>query len=1475
MVDLRLSSLRGCGCATVCKMAVSYSPPNLRLIRALMHGAAILLSLAGTALGADAPVRWANSAGGNFFDLSNWIPQVIPVATDIAQFDLESSYPILLGDGVTNRSVWVDSGSVTQQVGNWTILENVALGREAARTGRLAIISGKLTVTNITSSARITVGGAGIGELRIDGGSVVADRLTANARDGSILTLIDGELTARAGFDTDLGRDLVLGDFRPTIPGRTTHITLNIEGGHNTIAAGQFEYGVLTMGTDGRLGRPGGSGTLRLSGPNSSLSLPSIDSYGGNRLFITNGARLLTRSVQWGVGSGSNNLIHISGPGSSWVNYYLMYHGMHSGGQTMVVTNGGTFRTGGTDWGDQHFTAFDNSNNRIIISGEGSRFVSAGPTEFGQIWSIDPIDLNNVLRIENGGAFQAGKLYMGGNYWPPYGYTARGTLLDAADGMMSIQSLEHYVGHIRVGMAKGYVGELEMRGGTNAVLEASDEILIGARAEDVGAGDVIIGQINVSLPSLRGELRGGNVRLAWSPGSAASVTLTNQGRIWAAKGDGSGTLSVGEAGQAASLVAQGGSEVHAENIIVGPAAALTAFGDGAVISGGNLMAHGAEIVVRDGATLRFNRLGPETARVAISDGTLEFGVAAPEFAPGAARLSNSTLSFRNVTDAGIGISAPSAAGRATRTGSLTLRFVQSTNAPVDELRIVAGSATDWNKIEFLDGASRINATGFFLSGDAVLACTNATVRIAAATALEGRLALASGTVVFAEKVTLGREWSISGSNAFVIFEGELELPETDVIVPDGITVRVGTVSTRGGRLTVAGGGITPPLDEWITNPLLRFSDGWLTYVDRPDAPLTRPEELGTGAWLGLRLSHSTNAPISLGHFSDAEEFAGLELANGSLWRSDELTIGRGGLLRIKDTTSRLDVSSRTLRLADGGTLVTEMPVAAVGFRLNAANQKVIVSGQGSSWTGTGLICVGTNRNELTSNNSLLVENGAKIRSASGAVGGYNSWDNVAIIRGPGSEWRATNSFTVFQGVVSILGGGLLETADFRNRGDMEVAGSGSSLTAANFEVTYGKLEVLDGASIHSATATVSPYQPITLSGAGVIWTNSQTFTVAHLDYYSALSTPLAVRASAKVKTDMLTLSNLYSNGKAFLLIAGGEVNANAVHATGRIDVTNNGVFRARNFSAGSAENLELNFRHGRISWGGSDLPLGTPLNLGERPLPVELELTGGMHTWRGGARINRGAILGGSGDITGNLSISGRFRPRSIRLQGILGVDSFAQVEIIANRDGPSLMLSSPVELNGMLLVSLPPDVSPTENDIFVAMSAPAITGDFLNAMHGSRIATENGLGSFRVERSAMEVRLVDFQSEDLDHDGINDGWARSNFGASPLPEGNLSGSLDGDLDADGLSNRIEFMFRFDPRSANSSLGLRAGLTPEGRATVSFHPPAAGWWRVQSSADLRAWENYSEGEYFVTPAGRVALSSLANVGARFFRVVVE
>ena len=183
---------------------------------------------------------------------------------------------------------------------------------------------------------------------------------------------------------------------------------LNITGG-----AKVYQVGFTLLGWNGR------DNKLFVSGTNSLFSSPGGISLGksggGNSLIVNNGAQLVGGSVGIGeAGSCDNSLVLISDTNTLAVMSYLFPSANNS---SVIVSNGATLRitsTSGSPFVFGDHNAAGNSN-KLIVTGSGSILTNWGSTTFlVPNHAARGFCSNMLCKVNNGGAFYTGDLYIGG-----------------------------------------------------------------------------------------------------------------------------------------------------------------------------------------------------------------------------------------------------------------------------------------------------------------------------------------------------------------------------------------------------------------------------------------------------------------------------------------------------------------------------------------------------------------------------------------------------------------------------------------------------------------------------------------------------------------------------------------------------------------------------------------------------------------------------------------------------------------------------------------------------------------------------------------------------------------------------------------------------------------------------------------------------------------------------------------------------
>ena len=269
-----------------------------------------------------------------------------------------------------------------------------------------------------------------------------------------------------------------------------------------------------------------------------------------------------------------------------------------------------------------------------------------------------------------------------------------------------------------------------------------------------------------------------------------------------------------------------------------------------------------------------------------------------------------------------------------------------------------------------------------------------------------------------------------------------------------------------------------------------------------------------------------------------------------------------------------------------------------------------------------------------------------------------------------------------------------------------------------------------------------------------------------------------------------------------------------------------------------------------------------------------LTSSGGAALSAGGQISIQGGTLKGGGHLLNDVTL-GSAASVSLTLGG--GVQ-FASYD--------SLAVTGTATLNGKLLVTFANSFQNTVSnaDTFTLLSTTgAVNGAFSNAVHGGRLTTADGLGSFLVTIGANSIILSDYYPS-----SSFAAWKTGNFTPAELGLPAISGA-NADPDRDSLPNLIEYAMGALPHVSDS-----AGLIVSGVTTVS----AAGYlsvtytrlkaagdatFAVEVSGDLVSWQS---GPQFTSFVSRLDLGSteritwrdntpISGTARRFIRVRVN
>jgi T5SS/PEP-CTERM-associated repeat protein len=650
------------------------------------------------------------------------------------------------------------------------------------------------------------------------------------------------------------------------------------------------------------------------------------------------------------------------------------------------------------------------------------------------------------------------------------------------------------------------------------------------------------------------------------------------------------------------------------------------------------------------------------------------------------------------------------------------------------------------------------------------------------------------------------------------------------------------------------------------------------------------------------------AGASIGFRPEASGQTVLITGNQATWNADSLfTVG--------------DLGSNNRLLVSDGASLTNTSNLEIGTGTNSSANEVWVSGNGSSMTLEEL-----QLGDGGTKNLFVVSNGANVTMDFFYLGWGNAGaSNMLIVSGTNSTLTHTASGWFFVGgshnrIVVKNGGRIVHQDDFFGArigtsgsysNSLQVTGSGSSWeSVGDLRIGFGSsgnhLLVTDGATVQSRSGVLDYFfsghgnNTAEVVGLGSVWSNSQQLVVGDAGSNNRLTLQAggtAITPSLEIGRRLGGANNLLTVNGGFLIVTNPTSNALlTVGLTGSGTLLiNRGSIITDGLNATNGLNSVLIINGGTLDTRTTLVTNGSPIRIGDATNAARLHLRGGTHTFNTGLTLNEHAALTGSGTVVASVTNRGTLAPGdsagALTLQSNLSLAASARMSfeiggLLAGTQHDFVAVSNLVEFAGTLSLALLNGFTPAPGDAFTLMTYGARSGAFANAADGARVNTANNLGSFHVSYSGNALTVSAYQSTDADGDGIEDAWAVTYFGASPLANGTGPTERFGDLDGDGQSNHAEFVAGTNPTDALDVFGVTELLPrADGAVRVRFRHLPGKTQRLFVSTDLVNWTEVPN-PWLSFPAAGTAewlddgvqvgvLPADPAVSRRYYRVTVE
>ncbi len=465
----------------------------------------------------------------------------------------------------------------------------------------LFTVAATLALLNATARAQLVPDG---GTNVLDGvtNSVSGDLTVGTNGSFTLLSLINAA-AVEVGDRAVIGREL--GSFSNSVSVTSTGAVLAVTGRLYVGSNGWGNQLIITNG--GRVASAGGtlgndidsSGNLAIVAGVGSLWSNSASLFIGlfgssNSVLVSNGGIMTSGDGNIGVRLGyntssSNNVVLITDPGSAWYyNGVVSVGRSNSSGNRLIVSNGGTFRWGGSGISD---ASIGGTNSEILVTGAGSVWSNSHELIVGGVGG-------SRMVVDGGGSLMTGWAAIRGTNSEIL-VTGTGSIWNnRVDLRLGDSGYGHRLVVSNGGVAKnGTIAYLGITGGSNQVIVTSAGSIWTNQGNFYLGYDSVGNQLLVSDGG-RVTVRGTQIRIGHQGGSSGNVaTVTGAGSVWS-----NGTaLYVGYQGSENWLVVSNGGQVVSGTggIALGsPVSNPNSINNRAVVTGnGSIIRIGASLVV--------------------------------------------------------------------------------------------------------------------------------------------------------------------------------------------------------------------------------------------------------------------------------------------------------------------------------------------------------------------------------------------------------------------------------------------------------------------------------------------------------------------------------------------------------------------------------------------------------------------------------------------------------------------------------------------------------------------------------------------------------------------------------------------------------------------------------------------------------------------------------------------------------------